>query len=169
MVGSYRTILNLKSPKQYVEYHHFKLDIIWKAVHMMTPGCFMASIDLKDAYYSVHIDDLHLKYLKFSWKGNLYQFTCFANGLAFCPGKFTKLLKPVYSTLRMKGPLAVGYVDDSYLQAAGFAHCVHNIIDTITLLIILGLLYTLTNQFCTPLNDLSSWGLCWTLSHTWES
>ena len=44
--GSYRMILNLKSLNQYVEYHHFKLDTIWTAVHMMTPGCFMASIDL---------------------------------------------------------------------------------------------------------------------------
>jgi len=93
----------------------------------------MASIDLKDAYYSVHIDDLHKIYLKFSWKGNLYQFTCFPNGLALCPCKFTKLLKPVYSTLRMKGHLSVGYIDDSYLQAAEFALCVHNITDTITL------------------------------------
>ena len=61
--GAYRMILNLKSLNQYVEYHHFKLDTIWTAVHMMTPGCFMASIDLKDAYYSVHIDNLHQKYL----------------------------------------------------------------------------------------------------------
>ena len=134
--GAYRMILNLKSLNQYVEYHHFKLDTIWTAVHMMTPGCFMASIDLKDAYYSVHIDNLHQKYLKISWKGNLYQFTCFPNGLALCPRKFTKLLKPVYSTLRMKGHLSVGYIDDSYLQAAEFAHCVHNIIDTITLFLI---------------------------------
>ena len=56
--GSYCMILNLKSLNQYVEYHHFKLDTIWMAVHMMTPGCFMASIDLEYAYYSVHIDDL---------------------------------------------------------------------------------------------------------------
>ena len=89
----------------------------------------MASIDSKDAYYSIHIDNLHQKYLKFLWKGNLYQFTCFPNGLAFCPRKFTKLLKPVYSTLRMKGHLSVGYIvnygyiDDSYLQAAEFALC----------------------------------------------
>ena len=80
-------ILNVKSLDQYVEYHHFKLDTIWTAVHMMTPGCYMASIDLKDAYYSVCIDDLHQKYLKFSWKGNLYPFTSFPNGLALCPRK----------------------------------------------------------------------------------
>ena len=56
----------------------------------------------------------------------MYQFTCFPNGLALilCPRKFIKLLKPVYSTLRMKGHLSVSYIDDSYLQDAEFAHCV---------------------------------------------
>ena len=49
-----------------------------------------------------------------------------------CPRKFTKLPKPVLST-RVKGHLSVGYIDDSYLQAAEFAHCVHYITDTITL------------------------------------
>ena len=58
--GSYRMILNLKSLNQYVEYHHFKLDTIWTAVHMMTPGCFMGSIDLKDAYF-LHLPKVNRK------------------------------------------------------------------------------------------------------------
>ena len=49
----------------------------------------MAAVDLKDAYYSVPIAVAHQKYLKFEWGGKLYQFTCFPNGLAFCPRKFT--------------------------------------------------------------------------------
>ena len=34
----------------------------------MTPGCFMTSIDLKDAYYSVPMALEHQKYLKFVWR-----------------------------------------------------------------------------------------------------
>ena len=93
---------------------------------------YMASIDLKDAYYSVSIATLDRIYLKFSWQGNLYEFTCFPNGLAFCPRKFTKLLKPVYSTFRPMGHLSVAYIDDSYLQADLYDHCVQNVIDTVT-------------------------------------
>lgn len=99
----------------------------------------MASIDLKDAYYSVSIAKLDQKYLKFSWRGNLYEFTCFPDGLAFCPRKFTKLLKPVYSTLRQMGHLSVAYIDDSYLQADLYDHCVQNVIDTVTMFDNLGL------------------------------
>ena len=73
----------------------------------------MAPIDLKDTYYSVHMDDQNQKNLKFSWNGNLYQFTRCPNGLALCPRKFPKLLEPVHSTLRKKGHLSAGYIDDS--------------------------------------------------------
>jgi hypothetical protein len=56
----------------------------------MKPRCFMASVDLKDAYYSVPASASDQKYLKF---------TCFPNGLACCPRLYTKLLKPVYASL----------------------------------------------------------------------
>ena len=131
--GTHRMILNLKSLNQYVTYYHFKMDTIHTAVEMMTTGCYMCSVDLKSAYYSVAIAPSDQKYLKFSWRGKLYQFTCFPNGLAFCPRKFTKLLKPVYSTLRNLGHLSVAYIDDSYLQAATYELCVHNVIDTLSL------------------------------------
>ena len=94
--GTYRMILNLKSFNAHVTHYHFKMDNIWSAIRLMKPGCYMASIDLKDAYYSVPISTNHQKFLKFEWKGNLYQFVCFPNGLALWPRKFTKLLKPVF-------------------------------------------------------------------------
>ena len=131
--GTHRMILNLKSLNQYVTYYHFKMDTIHTAVQMMTPGCYMCSVDLKSAYYSVAIAQSDKKYLKFSWHGKLYQFTCFPNGLAFCPRKFTKLLKPVYSTLRNLGHRSVAYIDDSYLQADTYELCVHNLMDTLSL------------------------------------
>ena len=53
--GTHRMILNLKSLNQYVTYYHFKMDTIRTAVEMMTPGCYMCSVDLKSAYYSVAI------------------------------------------------------------------------------------------------------------------
>ena len=125
--GSFRMILNLKALNQYVEYNHFKMETIWTAVSMMKPGCYMATIDIKDAYYYVPINKVHQKYLKFKWKGKLYQFTCYPNGLACCTRNFTKLIKPVYCTLREAGHLSVGYIDDSYLQGNDYDQCLENI------------------------------------------
>ena len=66
---------------------------------MMKPGCFMASLDIRDEYYTVPIHSTYQKYLKFSFNGQLFQFTCMPNGLACAPRLFTKLLKPVYGSL----------------------------------------------------------------------
>lgn len=53
--GTYRMILNLQDFNEFVQYHHFKMDTLETAVKMTKPGCFMALIDLKDAYYTVPI------------------------------------------------------------------------------------------------------------------
>ena len=104
----------------------------------MKPNYYMASVDLRDAYYSIPIDTEHQKFLKFHWKGKLFQFTCLPNGLSCAPRLFTKALKPVYATLRRKGHLNVGYIDDSYLQGDTVSECNDSITDTIDLFTRLG-------------------------------
>ena len=128
--GTYRLILNLKHLNEFVEYHHFKMDSIHTAVQLMKQNCFMASIDLQDAYYSVPVSENYQKYLKFSWRGNLYKFTCLPNGLASAPRIFTKLLKPVYASLRNLGHIVFGYIDDSYLQGDDAKSCKDNVLAT---------------------------------------
>lgn len=90
--GSYRLILNLKQLNEAVEYHHFKMENLKNAISLMTPNCFMASIDLMDAYYSVSVNKNHRKYLRFVWKHQLFQFTCLQNGLRSATRSFTKYL-----------------------------------------------------------------------------
>ncbi|CAB4013926.1 Hypothetical predicted protein, partial [Paramuricea clavata] len=136
--GTFRVILNLKRLNEFVEYHHFKMDTIYTAIHLMKQGCFMASIDLQDAYYTVPVCPNHRKYLKFSWRGQLYQYSCLPNGLASAPRIFTKILKPVYASLRNKGHISFAYIDDSYLQDDNFEGCKTNVHDTTTMFDSLG-------------------------------
>ena len=133
--GSHRMIINLN---KHVQYNHFKMDTLQSVISLMTPNCFMASVDLKDAYYSVPIAAAHQKYLKFEWGGKLYQFTCFPNGLAFCPRKFTKLMKPAYAVLRQLGHINSPYIDDSYLQGGSYEECLANALDTVKMFHSLG-------------------------------
>ena len=67
--GSFRMILNLKEFNKSVEHHHFKMDTLDTVTKMIEPGCYMASVDLKDAYYTVVIHKDHQKFLKFEFKG----------------------------------------------------------------------------------------------------
>ena len=122
--GSHRVIFNLKKLNESVTYHHFKSDTLETAIRLMRPGCYMTSIDLKDAYYSIPIAQEHQKYLKFIWRGQLYAFTSLPLGLTSSPRIFTKVLKPVFSYLRSQfGHTCLGYIDDSFYLEDSYTEC----------------------------------------------
>ena len=143
-------ILNLKNLNKDIEYNHFKMDTLLVALTLITPGCYMASIDLKDAYYSVPIDEQHKKFLRFRWEGQLWQFDCLPNGLALAPRQFTKLLKPVYAHLREQGHVSTAFLDDSLLLADIEQACIENIQATVQLLRSLGFIVHLEKSMLVP-------------------
>ena len=136
--GGKRLILNLKTLNEYIEYHHFKMHGITHILKLVTQNCYMAVLDIKDAYYSVPIHPEFRKYLKFRWNGSLFQFCVFPNGLSPAPRNFTKLTKPVMSALRELGHIISIYIDDMYLQGSDFNRCSVNVIDTTSSLVSLG-------------------------------
>jgi hypothetical protein len=131
--GSHRMILNLKPFNEFVDYNHFKMDIFQISMKLIRPGCFMASIDLKDAYYSIPVADEDRKFLMFEWEGTFYHFTCLPNGLSCAPRVFTKILKAVYSHLRGLGHTCMGHIDDFLLPGYDHKSCKNNIVDSTTL------------------------------------
>lgn len=114
------------------------MDNIHTVLKLVTKNCWMASIDLKDAYYSVRVDPHHQKYLKFCYENTMYKFTVFPNGLSTCPRKFTKLLKPPLAWLRINGHIIIAYIDDLYLQGNSLDECVNTIVQTLKLFEALG-------------------------------
>ena len=136
--GSIRVIINLKPLNKFIQKHHFKMDTIKTVLRQVTPGCYMATLDLKHAYHSVKIDDYYQRYLKFEHDNHLFQYTCYPNGLGPCPRKFTKLLKPPLSHLRENGCYIVGYIDDFFTKGNNNALCKGNVKDIADLFIKLG-------------------------------
>ena len=57
--GDFQPVINLKPLNQFVEKIHFKMDNTCMALNCISPGDFMVSIDLKDAYFSVPIFQPH--------------------------------------------------------------------------------------------------------------
>ena len=72
--GGYRVILNLKSLNKYINTEHFKMHGLKKILKLVERNCYMAALDIKDAYYSLPVDESFQKYLIFVWKGTLYRF-----------------------------------------------------------------------------------------------
>lgn len=121
-----RIILNLKDLNRDVVYHHFKMDTIKTVLLNITPGCYMASIDLKHAYHAIKIHEDYQRFLKFKYEDVLFQYTCYPNGLGPCPRKFTKLMKVPLSHLREKRCCITGYIDDFFLMGLTYLMCEGN-------------------------------------------
>ena len=77
------------------------MDSINTVLNLITKDCFMASIYLKDAYYSAKISENFEQNLEIELLDKQYKFICFRNGLASCTRKFTKITRVPLSDLRL--------------------------------------------------------------------
>ncbi|XP_059615632.1 uncharacterized protein LOC132261098 [Phlebotomus argentipes] len=136
--GSNRFIINLKRLNEFIDAPHFKMEDGRTVIRLMSENCYMASIDIKDAYYLIPIHETHKKYLRFLVKGTLYQFTCMPFGLNVAPYVFTKIMKPVVSALRQQGITLVAYLDDLWIMGKSYSECAKSVRCTEELLINLG-------------------------------
>ena len=156
---SFRRILNLKRLNENMSYIHFKMETIKSILTLVTPNCYMAKVDIKDAYCSVPILPEHQKYLKFYFRGKLYQFKRLPNGLCSGPRKFTKLLKPPISYLRLRQVTVAGFIDDLITMGRSFVECERNIKLIVTLLDSLGFVVHPDKSIFVPARSIEYLGL----------
>lgn len=136
--GSFRFIFNLSKLNVFIDPKHFKLEDIRTAKNLVTRNCYMATIDLQDAFLTVPIHPSCRKYLRLIFQGVLYEFEVLPFGLNVAPLVFTKLMKPVVRKLREKGHLSVIYLDDKLAFGETYNACLQNIQETTQLLEWLG-------------------------------
>ena len=55
--GGYRLILNLKSLNEYIDIEHFKMHGLKEILKLVERNCYMTSLDIKDAYYSIPLEE----------------------------------------------------------------------------------------------------------------
>ena len=101
---------------------------------LIQPNCYMATIDFKDAYYSVKIDGDDRRFLKFLCNSELLKFVVLPNGLSSGPQKFTKVTKPPLAMLRMQEYTVAIYIDGIIAIDQSFEECLFTVVETINLL-----------------------------------
>ena len=84
------------------------MESIQNVLSVMKKDVFMASIDLKDVFYSVPVAERHQKYLK-CFANEYLKFTCMPNGYRRAMRVFTKITKVPFSVFRMQGHTSVVY------------------------------------------------------------
>ena len=67
--GNKRFVLNLKKLNKFIKNHHFKMEDWCTVTKLMQKNWFMASVDLKDAYFLGPVDVAFRKFLRFSFNG----------------------------------------------------------------------------------------------------
>ncbi|XP_074107699.1 uncharacterized protein LOC141532965 [Cotesia typhae] len=135
---SNRFIINLGRLNEFIETTHFKMEDLRAVKNLISQGSYMATLDLKDAYFLVPVNERDRKYLRFRFNNILYQFTCLPFGLSTSPYIFTKIMKPVVNVLRLKGWLSVIYLDDLLCICNSYESCSSNVKNIIKLLEKLG-------------------------------
>lgn len=136
--GDKRFILNLKKFNTFVHVPHFKLEDVRTALKLLQPNFFMATVDLKDAYYTVPISKEHRKFLRFKFRSDIFEFGVLPFGLSAAPYVFTKITKPIVTYLRKRGIFVVVYIDDFLIIAKDAQECANNVKITVQLLEQLG-------------------------------
>ena len=122
-------VINLKHLNQSAVYQHFKIEGFHYLQNILKKGDYMCELDLKYAHFSVPLNLISRKFVRFLWSGKLYEFLCLCIWLGPTPRIFTKLLKiPVFtvaSTEHINYNLFGHVVDGPYnpKNVNGQEHC----------------------------------------------
>ena len=156
--GSWRPVVNLKPLNQYVISRHFKMESLKTAKNIIQKGDWLVKLDLKDAYLTVPMHRDHWKFLRFRWKGRLWQFKVLPFGLSSAPYTFTKLMKPVISLLRKLGIRVILYLDDMLIMAESQEEAKRHLATALELLVCLGFVVNTRKSVFSPSQSLEFLG-----------
>ena len=110
--GQYRPVINLRNLNYHLKTEHFKMEGMHIVRDLSQTQDWMTRLDLKDAYFAIPVHHEHMKFLRFRWGTQSFQFNSLPFGLSTAPRVFTKVLRPIVGQLRSMGVRCVIYLDD---------------------------------------------------------
>ena len=93
--NKWRPILDLSKLNLFLKVEKFKMETPETIRTSLQQGEWVTSVDFKDAYFHIPIQEQSRKYLRFHVQGRTYQFKALPFGLSTAPMEFTVLVKEV--------------------------------------------------------------------------
>ncbi|XP_040188033.1 uncharacterized protein LOC120920173 [Rana temporaria] len=97
------------------------METVFSIKNLLYPNCFMATLNLRDAYLHVPIHPAFQKFLRIAVKMGTeirhFQFQALPFGLSSSPRIFTKVLGEALAPLRLKAITIIPYLDDLLIVA----------------------------------------------------
>ena len=113
-------------------------------------GEWVTSIDFKDAYFHIPIQEQSRKYLRFHDQGQTYQFKALPFGLSTAPLEFTVVAKEVKLMATHKGIRIHQYLDDWLVRARPHQICLQHTQDLVKICQELGWMVNLETSELEP-------------------
>ena len=110
--GGWRPVIDLSHLNDFVQLTSFKMETVASVLLSVREGDFLASLDLKDAYFQILIHRSSRKLLKFMSEGMVYQFRALCFGLSTAPQVFTRVFAAVSAWAHSQGIRLLRYLDD---------------------------------------------------------
>ena len=166
-VGEYRIIFDLTELNKFIRKIHFRMDSILSIMALISPGDWLISIDLSDAYHSVALHPFSMPFLAFALMNIYYFFTCLPQGLSSSPRIFTMLMRVVLKYLRSFSIKIAAWIDDFILAASSASLASSNASFTIRSFQEFGFIPNIEKSHLKPTQRLTHLGLVWdTVSYT---
>ena len=116
--GGVRPVLDLSTLNLFLRTCKFQMETVSRIRLSVNPGDWATSIDLMDAYFHILVRPYYRKYLRFVWRGQVFQFLALPFGLASAPYVFTKVVREFMCIQRAQGHRVRDYLDDWLVLAS---------------------------------------------------
>ena len=121
--NKWRPILDLSKLNLFLKVEKFKMETPETIRTSLQTGEWVTSIDFKDAYFHIPIQEQSRKYLRFHVQGQTYQFKALPFGLSTAPLEFTVVAKEVKLMALYKGIRIRQYLDGWLVRATSHQVC----------------------------------------------
>ena len=108
--GGWRPAIDLSHLNDLVQLTSFKMETVASVLLSVREGDFVASLDLKDAYFQIPIHRSSRKLLRFMSEGTVYQFRALCLGLSTAPQVFTRVFAAVSAWAHSHGIRLLQYL-----------------------------------------------------------
>ena len=159
--GNIRLVIDLSNLNNYVNKIPFKIEDQNDIKNMITQGDFLASIDIKDAFFSVPLHESSKRFTCFEINNTRFSYNVLPFGLTSSPRIFSKIFKVVISYLRTKGIKISAYLDDIIIIGESFERVENDLITTLYTLKKLGYIVNFEKSLLTPSQKISHLGFIW--------
>ena len=110
--GGWRPVIDLSHLNNFVQLTSFKMETVTSVLLSVREGDFLASLDLKDAYFQILTHRSSRKLLRFMSEGTVYQFRSLCFGLSTAPQVFARVFVVMSAWAHSHGIRLLRYLDD---------------------------------------------------------